>query len=137
MKLMGFNFTKISAEKKTNINKELKINMDINISEIKEIKSDILKTKETVLGIDFKNNINYSPDFAKIEFAGNLIVAVDTKQAKNILKLWKDKKFDEDFRFKIFNIILTKSNIKAFQLEEELNLPLHMPLQTLKKPVKQ
>jgi len=36
----------------------------------------------------------------------------------------------------LFNIILKKSTLKALQIEEELNIPLHMQLPSLKKQEK-
>ncbi|GAG20549.1 unnamed protein product, partial [marine sediment metagenome] len=55
------------------------------------------------------------------------------KIAKDILKEWNDKKMSEDFRITLFNIILRKSNLKAIQLEDEMNLPIHIQLPSLKK----
>ena len=37
----------------------------------------------------------------------------------------------------LFNIILRKANVKALELEEQIGLPLHIPLPTLKKPKKE
>ena len=45
---------------------------------------------------------------------------------------WKDKKMPDDFRNTLFNLILRKASLKALQLEEEMNLPIHMQLPTLK-----
>ena len=42
----------------------------------------------------------------------------------------------EEFRILLFNIILRKANIKALELEEQMNLTLHIPLPTLKKQKK-
>ena len=136
MRLIGFNFNKINIEKFNDKIENLKINTKINVSEIKNIKSDFFKTKEDLIEVKFVYNINYDPDFAKIELAGNILLAIEPKMAKDILKLWKDKKMSEDFRITLFNIILRKSNLKALQLEEELNLPTHISLPFLKKEQK-
>lgn len=128
---MGFNFTKINIEKFSDNFQNLKINTSIDISEIKELKTDVFKTKEELLGIKFTFNIFYEPDIAKAEFAGNIIISVDSKTAKEILKKWKDKKMPEDFRITLFNVIFRKSNLKALELEDELNLPIHLPLPRL------
>ena len=40
MKLIGFNFNKISIEKKSDKKENLKINTNINIVDISEIKTD-------------------------------------------------------------------------------------------------
>jgi len=134
MRLAGFNFNKINIEKFSDKVENLKINTDMGIPDVIEIKSDFFKTKEELLGFKFTYNINYDPDFAKIELAGDVLLAIESKMAKDILKQWKDKKIPEDFRVILFNIILKKCNLKALQLEDELNLQPHISLPSLKKP---
>ena len=133
MKLLGFNFDKIKAEKITSKVENIKINTKIDIVEIKEVKPDIFKIKEEVLGICFVYSLNYDPDFAKIEFKGNILLSVESKIAKQVLKEWEEKKMPEDFRIVLFNIILRKSSLRALTLEEELNLPLHIQPPSIKK----
>ncbi len=133
MRLIGFNFNKINIEKFSDKIENLKINTNINISEINEIKSNFFKTKEEFIGVKFIYNINYDPDIAKIELVGNLVFGIEPKIAKEILKQWQDKKMSEDFKITLFNIILRKSNLKALQLEDEINLPPHISLPSLRK----
>ncbi len=120
-------------EKFSDRGKNLKISTKIDIPEIKNIKPDFFKIKEEIIQIKFSYNINYNPDIAKIELAGDLLLAVDSKAVKDILKQWKDKEMSEDFRIDLFNIILRKSSLKALQLEDEMNLPAHISLPFLKK----
>ncbi|MFQ5531440.1 MAG: hypothetical protein ACE5ES_02385 [Candidatus Nanoarchaeia archaeon] len=133
MKLIGFNFTKISAEKKGDLIKDLKISNDIDITEIKKTKSEIFKEDEDLLEINFKYLINYDPNIAKIILEGTLLIAVKPKESKEILKSWKNKKMSDEFKFSLFNIILRKSGVKALSLEEEMNLPYHIRLPMVKK----
>ncbi|MFA5953691.1 MAG: hypothetical protein WC812_03795 [Candidatus Pacearchaeota archaeon] len=132
MKLAGFNFTKIVGERSNIKFEELKINSTLDLKEIKEISSDLIKTKEDLLGVRFFYSIEYSQKVAKIEFEGNIIISLDSKQAKEILKEWDDKKVKSSFKEAIFNLILNKCNIKALQLEEELGLPIHFKLPSIK-----
>ncbi len=133
MKLMGFNLNKINAERKLNKPEgELKINSNVNVDEIKEAKSDLLKTREELLAITFSYKIDYNPDLASVEVGGNLVVSVDSKLAKNVLKEWKDKKIPDEFRLAIINLILRKATLKTLELEDQLNLPTHMPMPSLR-----
>lgn len=132
MKLMGFNFSKISIEQTGKRKPETKIKTNLDVIEIIDAKSDVLKSKETILVVKFEYSINYTPDYAKLEFEGNIIISLESKEAKIVLKEWKKKKMSEDFKMKLFNIILMKSNVKALQLEEEMNLPYHIPLPSIK-----
>jgi hypothetical protein len=137
MKILGFNLTKVSIEKTSGIDNNLKINTKIDIADISEVKSSFFKIKEEPLGVKFSYEIDYSPDFAKIEIKGVILLAVDPKVAREVLNKWKDKTIPEDFRIEVFNLILKKSTLKALELEDEMNLPLHMPLPRLGKPSSQ
>lgn len=132
MKILGFNFTILSAEKLSGSTKGVKINTHIDISDIKEVKSDFFSSKEKILGVKFINEISYDPDFAKIVLGGNILVSMDEQAFKQVLNGWKTKDLPEEFRLGIFNSILKKSSLKALQLEEELNIPLHIAMPFLK-----
>ena len=133
MRPIGFNFEKINIEKLSDKAENIKINTKIDISDIKEIKSTLFKTKEGIVKVKFIYDINYDPGFAKVEFEGNVLFSLESKEAKDLVNQWKKKKISEDFRTDLFNFILRKSNLKALQLEDEMNLPLHIPMPSLKK----
>ncbi|HLD55657.1 MAG TPA: hypothetical protein VJB35_05340 [Candidatus Nanoarchaeia archaeon] len=137
MKLIGFNFSKISINKESDNFKGLKINTNINIQEIKEIKTNILKGKEEILGVKFNYLLNYEPNIAIIEFEGNILIETDVESMKDIIRKWGTKKISEDFKIVLFNIILRKCNIKSLQLEDEMNLPLHINLPSVQKEKKE
>jgi hypothetical protein len=132
MKLIGFNLTKIDLEKKSDNLKDLKVTTGIDISDLKEVKSDFFGSSEGLIAVKFEYTINYEKNIALLKFHGSLIISVESKQAKEALNQWKDKKLPEGFRLTIFNLILRKASLKALQFEEELNLPPHIPLPSFK-----
>ncbi len=139
MKLLSFNFNKISIERLSNKAEDLKASANLEIKEVNSLKSNgLLKTNNDLIGVKFLYSIKYEPNYAAIEFLGDVILEVEPKMAKEIVKDWKDKKTSEEFRVFVFNVILRKSDIKALELEDELNLPLHLPLSSIQKsePVK-
>ncbi len=133
MRLLGFNFSKISAERLEGGAKDIQVVPNIVISDIKQVKPDMVKTKEEFIGVKFSYILSYDPKYAKLEFSGDVLVSVDPKEAKEIIKEWKDKKVSEDFRIFLFNLIMRKSNVKALELEDELNLPLHIQMPSIRK----
>ena len=133
MKVVGFNFSKLSIEKISDKFKGLKINTNIDIVSVKQIKPDVFRVKEDLIEIKFDYTIDYSPKIAKISLSGNVLTMVDSKTAKNFLKQWKNKKFPEEHKIPLFNVILRKSNLKALQLEDEMGLPLHIPFPSVKE----
>ena len=132
MKLLGFNFTKIQVEKFKERVENLKIGTRIDISEIKEAKAGLLKTKDEILAIKFVYGLDYEPGMAKLDLEGNLVISLESKKAREVLREWKDKKMPEEFKTTLFNLVLRKSSLRALQLEEEMNLPIHMQLPTLR-----
>lgn len=137
MRLIGFSFLKIHAEKlSSKLSADTKVNTNINIVDIQEVKSEVFNSKESLLSVKFDYNISYDPDYASVSFSGMVLISLLTKEAKDISKQWKESKFPEEFKLFLFNVILKRSNLKALQLEEELNLPSHIPLPSLKIPSK-
>jgi len=132
MKLIGFNFTKINLEKKSDNFKNLKITTGIDILNIKGTKSNPFNSSDELIIVEFEYNINYEENIALLKFSGNMIISTESNQVSEILKQWEDKKIPKDFRLNIFNIIFRKSSLKALQFEEELNLPPHIPLPSFK-----
>lgn len=137
MRLIGFNFKKINIEKFTDSFRDTKIDSKINIETIEEVNSDILQEKGAILKVFFDYNVDYIPKKAKVELSGELLLTLTLEQSKEIIQSWKKKKLPEPFKLSIFNIILRKSNVKALELEEDMNLPLHIPFPSLKPQTKE
>jgi len=136
MRLIGFNFKKISIEKLKNTFKDLKINTKINIEDVSIVEENFIKKDQSVVKVDFIYSVEYNPEIANIELKGQLILALPSDQSKELINGWKDKKMKEDYRIAIFNVIYKKSNVKSLELEEDMDLPLHIPFPTLKKQQK-
>lgn len=132
MKLAGFTFTRILAEKNANKLEDLKINSGINIESIEEIETKNIKSQDTFLLVKWNYEVNYNPEIAKISLGGNAILSMESKKAKDILNEWKNKKIDPEFNIVLLNIILKKASIKSLQLEDDFNLPPHFKLPSLK-----
>lgn len=132
MKVLGFNYDKISVERLKERPENFKINTNIDVADIKEIKSNILKTKEQIVNVTFNYTIKYDPGFAVIDLKGHIVLSLDEDQYKDVMKDWKKKSMSDQFRTTIFNMIMRKSSIKALELEDDLNLPLHMPFPVLR-----
>ena len=133
MKVIGFNFTKMNAERLKDSVDNIKINTELNFLEINETKSPFLKIKEELLEAKFEYKVNYEPGLARVTIEGKVLFSVDEKMAKEVLKQWKKKILPEDFRILLFNVVMKKSALKALSLCDELNLPVHIPLPVLRK----
>ena len=132
MVVIGFNLKKIAIEREEEIKGKINIRTKLDIKDIKQEKVDLVKDKD-VLKFGFDFGIIYEPNFAKIDFEGFVLFTIEPEKTKQFLKNWKKKKeMDPEMRNIIFNTILQKCNLKALILEEDLNLPHHLPLPQLK-----
>lgn len=128
MTVVGFTFSKISIERHAAIPQEVEIKSKMNVFNVAKQDIEVAKDKET-LRLEFTYDIEYSPKFANIHFGGHILVVLDPKKAKEVLEKWdKNKQLDKDVRFASYNAIFHKCNVKAFELEEDFNLPLHLKL---------
>lgn len=133
MKIIAFNFDKMSVEKKPKqMPEDLKINSDIQILNVAQSKAELFKSKEDFLVFSFKYALNYEPSFAYLEFEGKVILSMDSKLSKKVLKEWKDKKIPSEVQVSLFNVIIRKTSVKALELEDSLNLPYHVPMPSIK-----
>ena len=142
MQVIGFNFTKISASR----NKEIKhpsISTNIEFLELEKEKIDLLKEQDS-LRLDFMFSILYQngelrekakdkdkdkvPSMAEVKFEGNIILLSSEEESKELLKGWKKKDIDNNLRLSLFNLILKKCSARALALQEELNIPSHIPI---------
>jgi len=133
MRIIGFNLTKILAERQEEDGQGIRVDQNIDIKDIKEEKIPITNNK--ALKIKFTLTVTYSKDFGKIEFEGSIMTLPDEGEFKSIMDSWKDKKIPENMRLGIFNFIMIKCNIKALYLEDEMGMPLHVPMPRLTKEV--
>lgn len=135
MRIIGFSFKKISAERKKDIKGKLEIKSNMQIENIEKDNIDIAGD---VLKFSYIYTIFYEPGFAKLTFQGSILVVPDKPEdIKKTLKDWKDKKLVEDVRIFLYNFIMAKCNLKALQLEEDFSLPSHIPLPKLTKQSQQ
>jgi hypothetical protein len=95
-----------------------------------------MKTKDVLLEAKFEYKVSYEPDLAKVIINGTALLSVDAKTAEEVLKQWKKKSMPEDFRIPLFNIVMRKATLKALNLCDELNLPIHIPMPTMRKESK-
>ena len=120
IKLIGSKITKINAERSPDFNGKLEIKTDIKIKKLEKIKE-----AKDAIKIEYTFAIDYS-DLGKISIDGTIFLSSDAKKIKELIKLQKEGKLDTPEYVAITNLIIQKASIKAFELEEELGLPIHI-----------
>ena len=126
MQVIGFNFKKISAERHKAPEGKININMNITFDKLEKEEEKTLS--QDVMRADFDFSVKYE-NIADFVFLGAVYFTATPEKIKEMIKFWaKEKKLPEEIRVSLINFVLGKCNIKAMQLEEEFNLPSHIPL---------
>jgi len=125
IKLVGSRLTKISAERNPDFSGDLSLKTNIAIKSINKMK----EPKDTAEVI-YLFEVDYN-ELGKVSIEGKLFISAEPKTLKVVQKAFDDKDAQSDEYMAITNLILQKSSIKAFQLEDELGLPIHIKLPTL------
>ena len=129
MTIVGFNFTKIDAEKKEVVKGKININNNVSINEVKEKDFSLGNQKQKVLNFTFEFISKYNPDIGSIRLIGEVLFMDDSKNVKEILDGWKkDKRLPKEIMTNVLNTILGKCNVEALILSERINLPPPIPL---------
>ena len=147
MQLIGFNFSKINAEKIHALSPSPTVNTNIEFTDVVKDELALLKDAE-VARIGFRFSVIYHapspkkeskeqekenpPSDASVIFEGNLLFATPKEKLKELLKHWKKREIPQEIKIPLFNLILHHCTTKALELEEHLSLPPHIPLPQIK-----
>lgn len=128
MQIIGFNYTKVHAERASKWEKITNISANIKFTNVEKEDMDLVKNNE-VLKVSFLYEVHYEPKNAHVQMEGNILLNVEKEESKEVTKTWsKKKEVSEQLRNTLARFLWKKCSLKAFQLEEELNIPTHIQL---------
>lgn len=134
MQIIGFNFTRMSAEKQPEFNRGNSHRTNIEFLEIKKEEKSLLNDKDT-MSIKYQFSLSYFREekkkektTAEIVLEGSILIATEKNESTDLEKAWKKKAIPQELKLPLFNMILRKCSPKAILLEEEVNLPCHLPI---------
>lgn len=125
MKIINARFIEIEAKKNPEFSGKLKLETNIQINELEKVKDS-----KDILKVGYIFEINYG-ELGKVKLNGEIFILSDIKTIKKVLKDKESKKYNTEEYIKITNFVVQRASIKAFELEEELKLPIHIKLPTL------
>tara|TARA_B100000315_G_C14154846_1_gene397354 strand:- start:5 stop:418 length:414 start_codon:yes stop_codon:yes gene_type:complete len=129
MAVVGFNFTKINAERKPIIKGEIKINNNVSVKGVETHEIQLGKTKQEGLKVSFEFTSKYEPSVGEIKLLGEVIFLEESRKIKEIHEAWKkDKKLPKEILTSVLNNVLGRCNIQAMVLSRDINLPPPLPL---------
>jgi hypothetical protein len=132
MKILGFNLTKIHAEKLEKL-ENISINNQVSFINFEKEKVNVLKDSE-LFKLFFKYELHFqTPEKDKerspeIHFEGSVLLSLDKEESKEFQKSWKKKQIPQTATIPLYNVILKRCTIRALQLEEDIGLPVHVSI---------
>ena len=127
--IVGFGFTKLSAERIEPAKGKIDINNNVSIKDVVEDNFSLGKDNQNVIKFKFEFTSKYEPSVGTILFEGDLLYMEEPKKAKEILSSWKkDKKIPKELMEGLLNTILTKCNGQAVIMSQQVNLPPPIPM---------
>ena len=128
--IIGFSLTQLSVERHTSLQGNIGVKNDLNIRDVQEQPlAPGVGSNQKAVNFAFVFTVSYTPHVADITILGNVLYAAAPKTISEILSTWKEKKkVSADISVDILNFVLHKCNIRALELAQEFNLPLHIPM---------
>ena len=123
MPIVGFSFITMDAKRKNHVRGKVDINNNMRIVDLEP--RDLSFTKGQA-GVNFKFDFisTYEPNIGTINLTGEVIFMDSDAAIQSLIDNWKkSQKVDKDVMSQILNHALTKCNIQALLLSQELNLP--------------
>lgn len=135
MTILGVHITKIKAEKNA-LKGAVKVGISNNISikDAQEKDFSLGSAKQKGLRFVFSFICDYTPGIGSIELDGEVLFVGEEAQVNEILKSWKDKKqLPGEIMEPVLNSALTRCNIEALKLSQDINLPSPIPLPKIER----
>lgn len=124
MAIVGFNFLKISCEKKNPVTGQVKINYNVSIKEVLPGDMHLGQTVQKGLRFIFEFSTKYEVNVGELIINGELLWMDKEERVNDVLESWKNKKaIDPAVMQPIMNTVWSKSIIQAIILSKEVNLP--------------
>lgn len=124
MSIIGFNFTKMSAEKMEATKAKISIKNSINITKVEDTSISLGDKGQKGMKITFSYILDYQPNFGKIELGCNFIMMEEAQVVDKAIEAWMNKKpLTKEIMEKLTNYAMSKCAIQSLILAKEVNLP--------------
>ena len=129
MAIIGFNYTKIHIEKNKVATGNISIRNNVQIKEVKKADFSLQASKQSCLVFSFEFTSKYEPEVATMVYAGEILFLDSEEKLAKILESWdKTKSVSPEVTREVINTALTKCNVQAIVMSQEMGLPSPVPL---------
>ncbi|MBT4334582.1 hypothetical protein HOD61_02075 [archaeon] len=136
MPIIGFNFDRIIVEKLGKIQKGMKVKNNLTIKGLTKEEISVGDSND-VVKLDFDFSVSYEPSIGNISLQGHLMFMEEKKKIEELIVEWnKTKQLPKDITPLILNTVLGKCNVKALLMSQEVSLPPHIRMPSIKPETK-
>lgn len=129
MSIVGFNFSKIHAEKNEGVRGKINIRNNITVKDVSSQELAFGGNDSKGLRIGFEYVSDYEPKLGRITIESNVISMLPAKNVEGIVSGWKKtKELPDELMRSMFGFVMRKSSVKAINLAEDLGLPSPVPM---------
>ena len=133
MTVVGYNFTKMDVEKTGPASGKVNIGNNVAIKDIGEADLSIGTEKQKAIKFMFEFVSKYEPKVGHIMLGGEVLYLETADKVKKIIDDWKkSKRVEKALMSNILNTVLSKCNVQALILSQDVNLPSPIPLPKVK-----
>ncbi|MGK0208827.1 MAG: hypothetical protein ACI83O_000081 [Patescibacteria group bacterium] len=129
LQLLGSKITGITANRKPDFDGRLELKTNIKIESLDDFKSTASEIKSVKVSALYE--ISYG-EAGEVSIQGQLFIGGTEEELEKVKSDFAANNFESDFMIGIMNVVLQKFAIKAFTLEEEVGLPIHIKLPSVK-----
>lgn len=131
MAIIGFNFTKIDANKTGGVSGKVNISNNVMITDAKQIEINLGQKGAGIL-VKFKYVCSYEPNIGKINLEGDIVFMEPEAVVKASIDSWtKNKTLDKEISKAVLTNALNRGTVEAIILSKELGLPAPIPMPKL------
>ena len=128
MPVVGFSFSKFSAERNRSVEGKLRINYNLSIKNIEKKDLPMGAVKHAGLRFTMELNVSYADDkgddVGTILTQGEVFLLEEEGAQKEILDNWKKgKKIDKDVMKQVFSASQNRSSVQAIIMSRDIGLP--------------
>jgi hypothetical protein len=124
MPIIGIALNSMNAKKSEDVLGSVKINSNMNITDVKTQDLPALNCQGTSIEFNFTIKYQDEKDNVKAEIAMEGDVIYMGPDSDKVAKDWKkDKKLPDDLKFQVIRIVSEKCSKKAIMLSDDLQLP--------------
>jgi hypothetical protein len=124
MPIIGISLTSMNAKKKEDVLGSVKINSNMNITDVKVQDLPALGCQGISIEFDFTIKYQDEKDNVKADIALEGSVIYMGQDSEKISKDWKkDKKLPDDLKYQVIRIVSEKCSKKGIMISDDLQLP--------------